>query len=221
MKKLILLFCLMMSLNFVSAQSWCDSTLTTCENIFIDSILFTESSTTGNRIHIDLKSTYQSLYAPSFILCVNDKNIEFLSNEQSYFSLFGPVNVLLYYEFSNFDLVSDSLDGRIVVDNTNNEFPNCLVTFNTPVQLTTTGLENEFLNNVTIYPNPVSDYLFYNMAAPDYIVQNVQLIDYSGKVHQVSFDSERIDLRRFPSGIYTIQFESTDHLVITQTIVLE
>ncbi len=219
MKELVLMYLLMISVNVLIAQSWCDSTLIVCDSVVVDSILFTHSAANGDRVHVAITSNHDLLYAPNFVLCPSDGAIAFVSNEHSYFSLFGPASVLPYYEFENFEIVGDSLIGNVIVDNTNNGFEDCIVSFRTAVPAISTGLVNDLNNSIEVFPNPANDFVTVKTKFPDQI-QHIFLVDNLGKRHPMSVVSERIDISEMLPGVYLICLEMRDKQNIVKKIVI-
>jgi hypothetical protein len=150
------------------------------------------------------------LYAPSLVLCPSDEDLLLERNNYPYFSLFGPSTVMPFYEFLNFSTIGDTLEGQIILDNSNNNFPSCLVSFETPVTQGTTGIIEKTGLEAKIFPNPACDFLHFRMNEHDQAIRKIYFVNSFGQKQEVSYNAERIDLRQYPAGLYLVLFELND-----------
>jgi len=77
------------------------------------------------------------------------------------------------------------------------------------------------LVQVSVYPNPTNGIL--NIEFSDFIVQNITIVDITGKViieKAVTAQTENIDLSTFANGVYLIRLQ-TDKEIFTTKIVKE
>ena len=199
------------------AQNWCDSTLTICDSVSLDSIFFTH--TFGDRMHVSMINHHEYLYAPSFVLCTANEDLELDKNHYGYFSLFGPSTVMPYYDFLNFNLIGDSLYGSIILDNTNNGRQNCVIPFQVLVQ-PFTNISNQAPSEVTVYPNPANSYLYLLHFRPDNPIRTASLITSLGSVIPVEFSSDGIDISHIPQGFYVLRLELQDGNLISRKVLI-
>lgn len=59
-------------------------------------------------------------------------------------------------------------------------------------------------NNISVYPNPATDFINIESETP---VANVEIVDHTGRKISVRSDHHKIDVRNLTSGIYTITME--------------
>ncbi len=65
-------------------------------------------------------------------------------------------------------------------------------------------------DNVQIYPNPTADFVHIKLNSKSKI-ENAQIYDLSGKlILQANLESEKLDLRSLPQGVYMIIFKNSD-----------
>jgi len=211
----------MLQLNSLKAQDWCDSTLSLCDSISIDSIFFTNSPTLGDRVHFQITSNHYFLYAPSSVICPINDSVEFVDNSICYTGLFGPVNIHPYYEFLNISVAGDTLVGHILVDNRNNFFQNCMMSFSIAIPGQNVGMNNDWLQNeLEVFPNPTNNLLSINFKNNNVPINNIQLIDLLGRRQEINFTLPLIDLSNVPSGLYILHLELNDTRLVTEKIII-
>lgn len=219
---MILFFISSLCINSTTAQNLCDSTFIICDSVTIDSIVFTDFPDTGDRIHFNFTSDHDFLHGPSFTICTDDNNIEFVSNNYPFFGIVGPITVNTYYEFQNFNIVGDTLEGHIIVDNLNNSFPNCIILFKTPIIEGTTSINNNRLQNkVAVFPNPTNNYLTIDLNNNYLTGKGIQLFDLMGRKQKIDYSSPIIDLSQVSTGLYILQFELNDSEIVTKKIIVQ
>lgn len=76
-------------------------------------------------------------------------------------------------------------------------------------------IDDNFLSDVVVYPNPTSDFLFIDSMIK---IDSLRLVDISGKEH-INADANRIDLSNLPSGIYFIRITLEDDSYATRRII--
>ncbi|QQV01303.1 MULTISPECIES: T9SS type A sorting domain-containing protein [Chryseobacterium] len=65
-------------------------------------------------------------------------------------------------------------------------------------------------DNVKIYPNPTADFVHIKLNSKSKI-EDAQIYDLSGKlILQANLESEKLDLRSLPQGVYMIIFKNSD-----------
>ncbi|WP_294288701.1 T9SS type A sorting domain-containing protein [uncultured Chryseobacterium sp.] len=65
-------------------------------------------------------------------------------------------------------------------------------------------------NNVKIYPNPTADFIYVKLSSKSKI-EGAEIYDLSGKlVFRTKLESEQLDLRSLPQGVYMIVFKNSD-----------
>lgn len=65
-------------------------------------------------------------------------------------------------------------------------------------------------DNVKIYPNPASDFIYIKLNSKSKI-EDIEVYDLSGKlVVKTKLNSEKIDLKNLPPGTYMIVFKNSD-----------
>lgn len=65
-------------------------------------------------------------------------------------------------------------------------------------------------NNVKIYPNPTADFIYVKLSSKSKI-EGAEIYDLSGKlIFRTKLDSEQLDLRLLPQGVYMIVFKNSD-----------
>ncbi len=69
------------------------------------------------------------------------------------------------------------------------------------------GLEKD---QVKVYPNPTADFIYVKLSSKSKI-ESAEVYDLSGKlVMQSKLESEKLDLRMLPHGIYMVVFKNSD-----------
>lgn len=65
-------------------------------------------------------------------------------------------------------------------------------------------------DNVKIYPNPTTDFIYVKLSSKSKI-EGAEIYDLSGKlVFRTKMESEQLDLRSLPQGVYMIVFKNSD-----------
>ena len=65
-------------------------------------------------------------------------------------------------------------------------------------------------DNVKIYPNPTADFVYVKLNSKSK-VEGAEIYDLSGKlVFKTKLESEKLDLRNLPQGVYMIVFKNSD-----------
>ena len=70
--------------------------------------------------------------------------------------------------------------------------------------------------NITVYPNPTTDYLMLEVGQPDLKGMQYQILDLKGSVLEnknLSNDLERLDFSVFPNGIYLIIIKQENQVI--------
>jgi hypothetical protein len=76
--------------------------------------------------------------------------------------------------------------------------------------LTVLGVSELEKDNVKIYPNPTADFVYVTLNSKSKI-EETEIYDLSGKlVLKTKLESEKLDLRHLPQGVYMIVFKNSD-----------
>jgi hypothetical protein len=209
---------LILQLEFISAQEWCDSSFEQCDSITIVSVLFTHVPTTGDRVHFYATNYHEFLHGPAFIICTDD-NLDFVSDIHLYTGLPGPFVFTMFYEFVDFSMTGDTLTGHLVVDNRGNAFPNCIIPYQFPIPDDILGVSDISVDStIEVYPNPADDRVFININAHNVTVHQVQLTDLLGRRLDVHFTSSFIDVSELPPGCYGVRNDLVDGRPVVRKI---
>jgi len=93
------------------------------------------------------------------------------------------------------------------------------LTYNLNITSNTTSIESENKENLSIYPNPASEYLHIKYSNDVYL--RAKITDLSGKVildEQVN--DAKIDVRTLNNGIYFISLQNDEKIITTQKIII-
>ncbi len=72
------------------------------------------------------------------------------------------------------------------------------------------GISELEKDNVKIYPNPTTDFIYVKLNSKSKI-EGAEIYDLSGKlVFKTKLDSEQLDLRQLQQGVYMIVFLNSD-----------
>lgn len=207
--------------NAIKAQVPCDSTYTLCDSISIDSIFITSSAEIGDRLHFRITVTHDFLNGPIFIICTEDEDIEFEDINHLFSGIVGPVTLPLFYDFLNFEVVSDTIKGHLVLDDFNNSFPNCIMPFEFSINNETTNDNiDKIENEIDIFPNPTREYLFINLRDNALTGDGFYLFDLMGRKHDLVYDNPKIDISQMPKGMYILTFEVNHSIIISEKIII-
>ncbi|MBT1709563.1 T9SS type A sorting domain-containing protein [Fulvivirgaceae bacterium PWU5] len=78
-----------------------------------------------------------------------------------------------------------------------------------------TGIDNNPLAGVRLYPNPTSGILTLETAVP---VQQVSITDLAGRVQSFGLADDVLDIRHLPTGIYLVTLQDKKHTKIVKVI---
>jgi hypothetical protein len=78
------------------------------------------------------------------------------------------------------------------------------------------SVEDNVINNVDIYPNPVKSLLYF-----DKEIQKVTVTDLTGKIFSVQNTVDQVDLSTLQSGIYLIVIEQENGIQVTKKVIKE
>jgi hypothetical protein len=70
--------------------------------------------------------------------------------------------------------------------------------------------ENAQSVHFTIYPNPTSSSLTIVPADPDVKIEQIQLIDLSGKEQQITLTDNQVDISKLQNGLYFLNLKTSD-----------
>ena len=195
-------------MNSMAAQEWCDSTYVACDSVFLDSIWITHHPQYGDRLQVRIRTEHEFLHGPIFRLCPTEDSVQFLDNSFPFFGIMGPASYLMYYQFQEFNFSDETITGELILDNTANPFPNCIISFSITVSDTTTALNDDiFENEIEIYPNPADYQLTIKLQKENSKINTIQLFDLMGKRQQISTNGQSVDLRQLPVGMYILQID--------------
>ncbi len=208
MKILVSPLFLIMLVRFSSAQTFCDSAYNTCDSVSITSVTFIDDEVYGDKLIFRIQTNHENLYAPNFIVCPDDESIIFENPSYSFFSIHGPSEVQLLYYFNEFNFTGPSeFSGRIINDNSNNEFSNCEMGFNVIVEGTDAILDGNTSNNIFLYPNPANNEVLIISKIISNPIRNVLFMNLGGKILNVAQNESFFDLTNLSPGIYLIEIE--------------
>jgi len=89
----------------------------------------------------------------------------------------------------------------------------------TNIQETATGIENVYLQNLKIYPNPVKDEL--RIESGELIIEKVEICDLTGKtIYQFDNLKNKINVSALAQGIYIVKLK-TDKGTVTEKFIKE
>lgn len=72
------------------------------------------------------------------------------------------------------------------------------------------GINELEKDNVKIYPNPTTDFIFVTLHSKSK-VEEVEIFDTAGRlILKTKLDTGKLDLRSLPAGIYVISFKNPD-----------
>ena len=201
-----LLFLLLVKLS--SAQTFCDSSYSLCDSVSITSVTFIDDEIYGDKLIFRIQTNHANLYAPNFIICSDNESLAFEDPSYGFFSIMGPTEVQLLYYFTEFDITDlPELSGRIINDNSSNEFPNCEMSFNVIVDGTEAILGNEIFNNIIVYPNPAHNEVEIINNDKYNTIKNVIFTDINSKIINVYENNHFYNISRLYSGLYFIEIE--------------
>lgn len=70
------------------------------------------------------------------------------------------------------------------------------------------GINNiETLDNIKLFPNPSSDYIFYSLLNSKLVIENIQVVGILGNKINTRYDNNKIDVRTLQNGEYFVIFE--------------
>lgn len=110
---------------------------------------------------------------------------------------------------TNFILPVNDIYTELSIIDPNNWIINKVDTIIRDVALNLTGInENNNLNEITLYPNPSSDY--FGFTGKDFSNYELTIIDPKGQhlISKTISSTDKIDVKNFSSGIYLIQLSS-------------
>ena len=118
---------------------------------------------------------------------------------------------------SNYDAADGYNSNYAYVNASNDTIPVFWMAFGNKELLQTGSSSIE--NNLIFYPNPVSDYFYFNF--PENSIKNISITDTQGKSKIASYQYGRIDFTKFEQGIYIVQISTTNGKIIKTKIVKE
>jgi hypothetical protein len=80
---------------------------------------------------------------------------------------------------------------------------------------TTTGIVKIGMNDLTIYPNPVSDRLIVNTSISDF---SFTVLDMTGRICSAPSSGHEIDVSALPSGIYLLRIQDSGGSVVRKFV---
>ena len=182
---------------------------------------FIDTITPGNSINMPLGSVIEFEFD-------NQNNIWALFGNSSYFA-----NAIGYYDQASetwtqvYDASNSPIDfstrisievdtsGNLWVANSQNL--HVLKINNPPAWLSV--YEQEKLETITIYPNPVKDILIFSSNGID--IENSEIMDLNGNLLLIDFNVEKIDVSALDAGMYFIRFKTPFGRVFQEKFIKE
>ena len=221
MKILVSSLFLLMLVRFSSAQTFCDSAYNTCDSVSITSVTFIGDEVYGDKLFFRIQTNHENLYAPNFIVCPDDESIIFENPSYSFFSIHGPSEVQLLYYFNEFDFTGPSeFGGRIINDNSNNEFSNCEMGFNVIVDGTDAISTIIQENNILIYPNPANEIVNIQSGIDFDPVKNVTIKNINGSPITLLGNNFSYNIKHLDKGVYFLFVELQSNFVGIRKLVI-
>jgi len=101
----------------------------------------------------------------------------------------------------------------ISIDTTGNVITVTVVDFDScesAVQFTITGLSEEDMERVKIYPNPASTEIYIDLTGSNNQIENLRIVSIHGQVLYQSRKADRINISTLSEGVYILQIELAD-----------
>ncbi|MBC8047167.1 MAG: T9SS type A sorting domain-containing protein [Fimbriimonadaceae bacterium] len=220
MKNFTLYIFMLFSWHISVSQNFCDSTFSICDSITIDTDGFYDDSIYGDRIFFTIQTNHHSLYAPSFIVCPTDESILFEDPSYGFFGINGPSAVHIMYYFEEFDITGlPELSGRIINDNSNNEFPHCELPFNMVINGTDAITDAGNDQDILMFPNPAA--ITINIIPMHTAVKNVKTYDVTGKGYTLPANGSVYNIDILPTGMYVLFIELENSEIIAKKMMKE
>ena len=100
----------------------------------------------------------------------------------------------------------------ISIDTTENVMTVTVVDFDgceSAVQFTITGLSEEDMERIKIYPNPASTEIYIDLTGSNNQIENLRIVSIHGQVLNQSRKADRINISALSKGVYILQIELT------------
>ena len=208
--------------NCLQAQGLCDSTYAICDSITIDSIFITHFPVSVDRIHIQITSNHNFLHGPIFLFCASDDDNEVVRDAHAFSGIVGPISTSIFYDFLDFSLVGDTLEGHVLVNNAGNSFSNCVLPFKTSTTGNPSSIDDtKPINEIDIYPNPASDYLIIRLIEHDLSANGIRLFDLMGREQKIKYAPPRLDLSQVIPGLYILELELNNSVRTLKKIIIQ
>lgn len=199
---------LLLLVKLSSGQTFCDSAFNPCDSVSITSVTFIDDTIYGDKLIFSIQTNHTNLYAPNFILCPDDESISFEDPIYGFFSIIGPSEAQLLYYFTDFNITDlPELSGRIINDNSNNEFSNCEMSFNVVINGPDAIKNLSQENTIQLYPNPTNNEVLITSKDISNPIRNVVFMDLSGKKLNVAQNGSLCDITNLSAGIYLVEIE--------------
>lgn len=210
MRSVIGIVLLTFILNQCHSQVSCVEDFSPCDSLEIDTVFFSHFPENGDRIHFTISSTHDLLYAPSIKICSDDQAIQFVNDEHFFTSIFGPITVPLYYEFENWDDLGDIFEGRLIVDNANNTFGDCEISFSISTIPLDIPSKIDTQSALEIFPNPSSGSFYVKANSAFSNISQIQVYNGAGEEISLSRFGDQISIIGRPSGVYIVKATMSD-----------
>lgn len=199
---------LLLLVKLSSTQTFCDSAFNPCDSVSITSVTFIDDEVYGDKLIFRIQTNHANLYAPNFIICSDNESVTFEDPSYGFFSIMGPSEVQLLYYFTEFNITDlPELSGRIINDNTSNEFPNCEMNFNVLINGPDAILNQTQETNILLFPIPAKNEITVTTNDDSNPIKNVVFNDVNGKNMYVEKIQSAYSLINLAAGFYFIEIE--------------
>lgn len=76
------------------------------------------------------------------------------------------------------------------------------------------GIKNSIIDELKLYPNPVTDMLIIGENAQE--LNELKVYDLLGQQIDIDINANKIDFSKLPSGVYIIKTKTTTHKIVKQ-----
>ena len=142
----------------------------------------------------------ESKYFVGYRVYRNDEDISDLINETEYIDVNTSMGTYVYYAKA--------------------EYNNCLSDPSDSVTIVITGIEDNFVNQIQLYPNPVKDFVIIKS---DYFIKSIRVFNHTGRKVADEIAENKLyqfNTSKLKSGLYLFEIE-TGEGITTKRIIVE